>query len=352
MARIPASIEPLLPVSRARQERRAWIALLAVALALRVIAAVRAPIIESDGAYYAGLARALLAGDLAHAWSTAWPPLYPWATAAVAAALRPLWLDPTPQVLEGCARAVSVAAGVALLFPVRRLALRLLDRRGAWLALVFTAVHPRLLEFSGAALTESLFSACIVAGVAAWMSEAWLVAGLAFGLSYLARPEGAPIAAALWAGALLLGGRRSSAAAEMPWRSRLRLGFVAGFFLVALPHLIVLESRLGHVSLGEKGAYNFWREHRDAYDRVLPSPSGLAERVNDSPEIAATIPPARVEIGAFLARAPLEVATRTIRQWFVLVFSSLPVALYPLFALLAIAGAIGLPWRGWARSSA
>ena len=120
MARIPASIEPLLPVSRARQERRAWIALLAAALALRVLAAVRAPIIESDGAYYAGLARALLAGDLAHAWSTAWPPLYPWATAAVAAALKPLWLDPTPQVLEGCARAVSVVAGVALLFPLRR----------------------------------------------------------------------------------------------------------------------------------------------------------------------------------------------------------------------------------------
>src|SRR5689334_6145380 len=47
------------------------------ALAVRAALAARAPIIEVDGAYWAGLAAALERGDLRHGLSSAWPPLYP-----------------------------------------------------------------------------------------------------------------------------------------------------------------------------------------------------------------------------------------------------------------------------------
>ena len=129
---------------------------------------------------------------------------------------------------------------------------------------------------------------------------------------------------------------------------RLRLGFVAGFVLVALPHLVVLESRLGHVSLGEKGAYNFWREHRW---RVRPHPA-VPLRVGGARERQ---PRDRRDDPARAGRDRRVPRPRAIRgrdahlhHFVVLVFSSLPAALYPLFALLAIAGAVGLPWRGWA----
>src|SRR5436189_329360 len=78
------------------------------ALAVRVALAARAPIIEVDGAYWAGLAAALERGDLRHGLSTAWPPLYPALIAAILHAARIVGRAIDPATIEACARAVSV----------------------------------------------------------------------------------------------------------------------------------------------------------------------------------------------------------------------------------------------------
>ena len=56
--------------------------MLVLAAALRLLAAFRNGIIETDGAQYASCAAALLRGDWVHGVSTVWPPLYPLAIAA------------------------------------------------------------------------------------------------------------------------------------------------------------------------------------------------------------------------------------------------------------------------------
>src|SRR5436309_2382093 len=98
-----------------------------VACALRLLAAWRSGIIEHDGAYYASLAAALLRGDVAHGLSTVWPPFFPCLIAATAGAAHALGAALTPELLESAARGVSVAAGVATLVPLERLARSVAD---------------------------------------------------------------------------------------------------------------------------------------------------------------------------------------------------------------------------------
>ena len=310
--------------------------LVAAAVALRVLAAARAQVIESDGAYYASLAAALLRGDLRHALSTVWPPLYPLLIAAAAWVPHALGVVVTPELLERAARGVSMAAGLALLPLVDRLARRLAGDRAALAALAFAAVHPRLVQYSGAALTESLYAALLVGGVLAWTAGHRARAGVALGLATLTRPEGIAAAALLAAGGALE--RRARGAT--PWR-----GFLPALLLVILPYVAFVTLRTGTPSLGEKGEYNFWRAYKSEYSRVLPAPLGLSERVVDSPELTDRLPRGRVEAARFVLRAPGAVARRTLRNAGVIVASSLPLAIYPAFAMLAVVGALVLPWR-------
>src|SRR5687767_12177970 len=165
-----------------------WIA---VALLLRSALAASAGILEHDGAYYLELARAALRGDWAHAWSPMWPPLYP---ALVALAALPLSVAagaPSPEALEAVARGVSVVAGSFALIPLHRIWVRVLGERHGWIPVALAATHPRLVQYSAAALTESVSIALFTWGLAAALaaigdrrSRTDLVAGAVFGAAY------------------------------------------------------------------------------------------------------------------------------------------------------------------------
>src|SRR5262245_30912309 len=125
----------------------------------------RMPMIEVDGAYWCSLARNFASGDWAHALHTAWPPLYPALIALVAklgggAAL-------VPERLEWSARLVSCIAGALMLVPLGVIARRLLPQPWPRAVLLLAVVHPRLIEYSVAALSESLFTLGMVSGIAA-----------------------------------------------------------------------------------------------------------------------------------------------------------------------------------------
>lgn len=321
------------------------------ALAVRAALAARAPIIEVDGAYWAGLGAALERGDLRHGLSTAWPPLYPAAIAAFLRVARLLGRTIEPATLEACARAASVVAGTLLLFPLHALARRLLEPRAAAVATLLAAFHPRMLQYSAAALSETTFALCLVAALAllvareqesygAWAREAG--AGALFGLAYIARPEGLPLAAALWLAGLILRPPASdgapASAAPRALAARLRPAFVIATVVVALPWLLFVHATLGRWSLGEKGEYNFWRAFATDYAADFPAPVALAERVNESPEIAPAPSGPGVRAVAFALRHPGVVGLRCARNLAIIVTSTLPAVLYwPLVPLALVA---------------
>uniref|UniRef100_A0A832I1J3 Phospholipid carrier-dependent glycosyltransferase n=1 Tax=Eiseniibacteriota bacterium TaxID=2212470 RepID=A0A832I1J3_UNCEI len=318
-----------------------WVLLLAGAHLARVTLAARAPLIEVDGAYWAAVARAFATGD-PMAWSPAWPPLFPWLAAHAARALSAAGAPPGPALFESALRLVASLAGTLTLVPLWWLARRVAGRTAAWGAVVLAAAHPRLLEYSAAALAESTFTLCVVTACAcaAWADGAGTAAparprrralldaaaGAAFGLAFLARPEGLALGGAAWIAGLAGRARRA------------RPLFVAALLLVSAPWLLALHARLGHWSLGEKGAYNFARAHRALYERHVGPLAPLAARVNDGPELAAAAPPAPGGAAALVARAPGEVAAAALGRFGRLALSSLPAAAYLPYVLLAAAG--------------
>src|SRR5262245_28137189 len=112
----PAAIP--VPSVRSRVGPGTWTLLLAGALLMRLFVAASAPLIEVDGAYWAGLARAMAHGDWGHGLSAAWPPLYPAATALAFRALTAFGAPDVPATLEWAARTVSVIAGTLVLLPL------------------------------------------------------------------------------------------------------------------------------------------------------------------------------------------------------------------------------------------
>jgi 4-amino-4-deoxy-L-arabinose transferase-like glycosyltransferase len=323
--------------------------MLVAAVEWRAMPAVRANLIEEDGAYWASLAAALARGDWAHGLSTAWPPGYPALIAVLAWIAR---AASHPAMLEGCARFVSVIAGTLVLIPLYGLARRVLPQAPARAVILLAAFHPRLTSFSAMALSEMTFTLFLIAGLASLAAaedegigggtraRREGLAGVALGASYLVRPEGLLLAIGTWLVGLVRGRSRSG-------MGRLRPAFLAGLLVVSLPYLMFLHARLGTWSLGEKGAYNFWRANRTEYAQVYPPPSNLAHRVNESPEISGGLPPDRVHMIGFALERPGALMVGSLRRLARIVLDTLPTTLYwPIaaLALLGFAGARSGPW--------
>lgn len=315
--------------------------LIAGGFALRVWVAFGAGIIEHDGAYYAGLAAALLRGDVAHGWSTVWPPLYPVLIAMAAWPFQVAHIM-SPERLEFAARLVSVVAGTVTLGLLHGWTRRMAGERAALVTLAVAAFHPRLVQYSASALTEMTFIALLLVGltlIAAGDEQPDgerpaagrdVAAGVAFGLACLARPEGVVLAAAV-AVAMVARGLRMA-------RRQLRLAFVLGVFVAVLPWVAFMNTQLGHFSLSEKGGYNFWREFKPEYRARFGDPPGLSERVFESPELAASIPPAPVDVSGFVRAEPALVITRSLARLARIVTQSIPQACYPVWFAFALLG--------------
>ena len=271
--------------------------------------------------------------------------------ASVAWLARLVGLAPSPALLETCARLVSVLAGTLLLIPLHRLARRLLGEEGAWIAVLLAAFHPRLVQYSGAALTEMPFGLLLLTGLAALAAacgegasaarRATLEAGAGatLGLAYLVRPEGLILGGVLWLWRWL--------ARPGPAASRAGPAFLLGAALVALPYLNHVHGQLGYASIGLKGSYNFWREFKSEYAQVYPAPKVLAQRASESEELAAPLPPERIHVTGFVFRRPGIVLAHVVRNLSVILVSSIPVALYHVYLVLAILGASRVPPGPW-----
>ncbi len=150
---------------------------------------------------------------------------------------------------EKSGQLLGVLASVACLLPLLWLAARWFGPRTAWWAGLCLACSPRLWAFAGEVLTEPLFFPLWLSALAgAW--ACWrrgglargLCAGLAVGLAYLARPEGAVLL--VWA--------LACAARARQGRARALLGVLLGFLLCAAPYVGALRLATGEWALARK----------------------------------------------------------------------------------------------------
>jgi 4-amino-4-deoxy-L-arabinose transferase-like glycosyltransferase len=242
--------------SPSRRELRvvlAW-ALAAFALRLAVLLCFE-HVISPDGVEYVAHARRLAAGDIAGGMSTYWPPLYPALVAAASLVFRDA---------EFAGRMVSVMAGGLLVLPAHRLARRWYGRKAALVCAALVALHPLLVYYSTALLTEStytlLFTCAVLAGwsaLAGTRARAYAFAGALFGACYLLKPEAFGFVLLLL---FMLAARRLLTKTGL---RRMRAGLhqtsvlnapalVAGFVAAASPQLLYIRWQTGGWSLSAK----------------------------------------------------------------------------------------------------
>lgn len=238
------------------------LAITVVAFVLRFLVAEFIPVIDADGVAYVGIARQFRATG--SPFDPLFHPLYPLCIALA----KPLAAD-----WEAAGRLVSALFGALLILPSFALTRAILGRRAAILSAMLIAVHPGLVRSSTSVMSEPAYTFLLLCGVlAGWRGlgagprALVALAGLCFGLAYLARPEGALYLVGLIAVAALLIARGRRRVPElMPWMGSAVFVFLA----VAAPYLWYLNGAWGSWTLSGKIGHNLVLQHGVA---AAPSP--------------------------------------------------------------------------------
>ncbi|HKG14044.1 MAG TPA: glycosyltransferase family 39 protein [Pyrinomonadaceae bacterium] len=221
-----------------------------------------------DGVEYVAHARRLAAGDLANGMSTYWPPLYPALVGLASLVFRDA---------EFAGRLVSAVAGAALVLPAHGLARRWYGRKAALVCASLVALHPLLVYYSTALLTEStytlLFTCAVLAGwsaLAGTKARAYALAGALFGACYLLKPEASGFVLLLL---FILVARRLLTRAGLHQTSVLgALALVAAFAAVASPQILYTRWQTGGWTLSGKTAGHLLQGARAAGGDAAPAP--------------------------------------------------------------------------------
>lgn len=232
-------------------------------------------VISPDGVEYVAHARRLAAGDLANGMSTYWSPLYPALVGLASLVFRDA---------EFAGRFVSVVAGALLVIPAHRLARRWYGRRVALICVALVALHPLLVYYSTALLTESTYTLLFTCGVlAGWSAltgtrtRTFALAGALFGACYLLKPEACGFVLLLLV--MVFVRRLSMKRSLHGMKARLRhssvavaLALVAGFVAAASPQLLYLRWTTGAWLLSGKMAGHLLQGARLAGGDPSPAP--------------------------------------------------------------------------------
>jgi hypothetical protein len=212
-------------------------------------------VISPDGTQYVALGRELIRGKFHEGLSAYWSPLYPLLVGVSSLFFR----DP-----EFAGRFISVVAGSLLVIPSYKLIQSRYGERIALVGAALVALHPLLIYYSTALLTESTYTLLFTCGVLyGWKAlslgsgRSFLVTGLAFGGCYLLKPEGAGFLLLLLA--LILGRKLFDKAASFKRCARDAVLLFAGFMLLAAPYLFYLRQQTGAWTLSGKTASHLWQ---------------------------------------------------------------------------------------------
>jgi Flp pilus assembly protein TadD len=250
-----------------RSEKAALLAILALALVLRVIWVLQmraSPFFEDpalDQRFFVDAGRAIAKGGAAPAFR---PPLYAWWLALSFELFGPGLL--APRLLQ----ALAGTAAVWLVYQVAKLAY---DRRVALVAAFLAATYWVLLYYDGELLRESLVNPANLLAVLAtlWLSRrpSWslaALAGAAWGLSALLRPQVLAVVPFLTAWLVLH--------SCIDWR---KIVLFAVFSLVPLVPVALLD----HAATGDalaftaEGGQAFWSGNNPTADGVTSTSPGI-----------------------------------------------------------------------------
>lgn len=235
----------------------------AAALVLRLVWIFHWPLsIESEGVYYARIAENLLAGRgyvgaREVGKQLLYPPLFPWLIAGATAVVG-------NSELAG--RIVSAVCGSLWVIPMMFITRTAFDEAAGLIVGIIGVVGPPLIAISGTVQSEPAYLIFQAAGVyfvlqiwPALPKRASYLAGICFGIAYLARPE-ASIYIALTILFIFLTGRT-----VLQLKSAARL--VLAFVLTILPYVAWLSIQTGGPRLEAKSVSNYveatgWAAHQ------------------------------------------------------------------------------------------
>ncbi|MGC8839016.1 MAG: ArnT family glycosyltransferase [Anaerolineae bacterium] len=266
-------------VARKEGRRGAWVlgGILLLALVLRALWAfgvLRDRVVWGDEPFYLWLGRNLLTRgfySFTGHWDVHHTPLYP-----VVSGLLYLLVGDLKQASD----LAYLLFGTLLVLPVYALGRDLYGRAAGLAAAAVAAVLPSLVvgPLLWGTMTEPPFLFLVAGGMwALWRgfrqewTAGYALAGAAFGLAYLARPEAIWYPVAL-GGVLALVGLLRQEWRPAPWLRLLALG--AAFFLAIFPYLLYVRVHTGHWMVSEKVGvayeHGFALGHRDyaAFDRA------------------------------------------------------------------------------------
>ena len=229
------------------------IGVMSLAFFLRLsVLRLQTPII-ADGVYYATMGKHLVAGNLQEGLSTFWPPLYPLLVGLSSLVFRDI---------ETGGKFVSVLAGSVLVIPLYSLIRVLYGKEAAFIGAVLVAIHPTLIHYSTALLTEStyatLFVTVLFAGLRALSGGAYVAffsVGVALGACYLLKPEAigyVGLMAVLTLYTSLSGNHLPLS--EVLFRI---MALVAGASLLSLPYILFLRRAAGGWTISDKFRAHF-----------------------------------------------------------------------------------------------
>lgn len=221
------------------------------------------PGITADGQTYLQIARNLHFG-IGLGWQALWvPPLHSILVALVG------WLPGVPDLLMASA-IVGAVMGIVLTFAVWLLAEELFGRSVALGASVVAALFPHFFWISKSPEAECTYTALLVFSLwlfcAAMRKQSqgmFILSGVAFSLTYMARSEGFLVMLFVIAAALLAEWRR------LKQRSMLRLTslLLLAFFLTSLPYLLFLRKHYDGWVISPKSTYVLiWMKSRIYHD--------------------------------------------------------------------------------------
>ena len=233
--------------SRASRDALGLTVILGIALAVRAFAWSRTSVMFNDGPIFLAMAEAIGEGRIADVLAHPYHPLYP----ALIALMGRL-----PVALETAAVAVSILGGLLGVAAVFWFVRDAFGDEVAWLAAWIAALHPWAVDFSADVMSDGLYMGLFLVGFVAMARavnhpnvKSMLGCGVASGLAYLVRPEGAGL---LVACVLLLAGRGFVDRAQ---RGRVLLGCAALLLasaVVILPFVVAVGQQTGEFVLTQK----------------------------------------------------------------------------------------------------
>ena len=254
-------------IRRIIHEPKWMLPLIPLALSLYVIfSTFPRPGVTADGQTYLQIARNLHFG-IGLGWQALWvPPLHSILVALVG------WLPGVPDLLMASA-IVGAVMGIVLTVAVWLLASEFFGRSIALGASVIAALFPHFLWISKAPEAECTYTALLVFSL--WLfcvalrkqsPGMFILSGIAFSLTFMARSEGFLIMIFVVAAALLSEWRRTIQGKMV----RLTAILLLAFFLTSLPYLLFLRKHYDGWVISPKSTYVLiWMKSRIYHDNDL-----------------------------------------------------------------------------------